>query len=129
MVLKITTFNQRILNETGSKLTGLTQKTLQVNVGNRCNQLCVHCHLQAQPTSSDIMDWKLMEHIVNVAEDIHPELVDITGGAPELNPSLPRFLHSLSERDYMFRFEQTLPSSWIQRYKHKWSCIVIFRFD
>jgi len=45
------------------------------------------------------MDWELMEEVLRVAEEIHPELVDITGGAPELNPSLPRFLQSLVERD------------------------------
>ncbi len=108
MVQTITIFNQQILNETGSKLIGLTQKTLQVNVGNRCNQLCVHCHLQATPTSTDIMSWKLMEHVLNVAEQIHPELVDITGGAPELNPSLPRFLQSLNNKDYKVQVRTNL---------------------
>ncbi len=108
MVQKITTFNQRLLKETGSKLMGLTQKTLQVNVGNRCNQLCVHCHLQATPTSTDIMSWKLMEHVLNIADEIHPELVDITGGAPELNHSLSRFLQSLKKKGYRVQVRTNL---------------------
>ncbi|MFW9889309.1 MAG: radical SAM protein, partial [Candidatus Thorarchaeota archaeon] len=94
------TFSQRISTEIGSKLTGLTHNTLQVNVGNRCNHLCNHCHIQATPWSNDVMSWKIMEEVLKVAEEIHPELVDITGGAPELNSSLPLFLQALVERDY-----------------------------
>ena len=54
------TFSQRILTETGFKLTGSTHNTLQVNVGNRCNHLCTHCHVQATPESNDIMSWELI---------------------------------------------------------------------
>jgi radical SAM/Cys-rich protein len=46
------------------------------------------------------MDWELMEEVLRVAEVINPELIDITGGAPELNPSLPRFLKDLAYRNY-----------------------------
>lgn len=93
-------FSERTLSETRSKLTGLTHNTLQVNVGNRCNNLCSHCHLQSTPKSTEIMDWELMEDVLGVAQEINPELVDITGGAPELNPYLPRFLQSLADWDY-----------------------------
>ncbi len=89
------TFNERMLGETGSKLTGLTHKTLQVNVGNRCNHFCTHCHVQSSPKSTDIMNWRLMQHVLMVTKEIQPELVDITGGAPEMNPSLLRFLKAL----------------------------------
>jgi len=101
-------FNQRILSEIGSNLTGLAQKTLQVNVGNQCNHLCIHCHVQATPNSTDIMKWKLMEEVLNVAEHIHPALIDITGGAPELNPSLPRFLKALVDRNYKVQVRTNL---------------------
>lgn len=94
------TFSQRINNAIGSNLTGLTHKTLQVNVGNRCNHLCNHCHVSATPTSTEIMKWEVMEEILKIAEHIHPELIDITGGAPELNPSLPRFLKALVDANY-----------------------------
>ena len=101
-------FAQHILRETGFKLTGLTHKTLQVNVGNRCNHLCTHCHVQATPTSTDIMKWELMEEVLKVTEDINPELIDITGGAPELNPSLPRFLKALVDRNYKVQVRTNL---------------------
>jgi radical SAM/Cys-rich protein len=101
-------FAQHILNETGSKLTGLTQKTLQVNVGNRCNHLCTHCHVEATPASTDIMEWGLMEEVLRIAEVLNPELIDITGGAPELNPSLPRFLKALADRNYKVQVRTNL---------------------
>jgi len=93
-------FNQRILSEMGSNLTSLSHKTLQVNVGNRCNHLCTHCHVQATPNNADLMKWELMEDILRAAENIHPELIDITGGAPELNPFLPRFLNALADGNH-----------------------------
>ena len=101
-------FTQHILGETGSTLTGLTHKTLQVNVGNRCNHLCTHCHVQATPDSTDIMTWSLMERVLEVAGNINPELIDITGGAPELNPSLPRFLTALVDRNYKVQVRTNL---------------------
>jgi radical SAM/Cys-rich protein len=102
------TFSQRILTEIGSKLTGLTHNTLQVNVGNRCNHLCTHCHVQATPGSNDIMSWELMDAVVEVAEEINPKLVDITGGAPELDPYLPQFLEALADRNQNIQLRTNL---------------------
>lgn len=93
-------FSEIMCNKTGSKLRGLTHTTLQVNVGNRCNQLCYHCHVKATPESENVMSWKTMESILKVAGEVKPELFDITGGAPELNPFLPRFLKSLSNQEH-----------------------------
>jgi radical SAM/Cys-rich protein len=108
MVEKMNSFMQRYVTETGSKLTGQTHKTVQVNVGNRCNHLCTHCHVQATPTSTDVMNWEVMECVLKVAEETQPELVDITGGAPELNPTLPRFLKELDERDFKIQVRTNL---------------------
>lgn len=102
------TFTQHILGETGSILSGLTHRTLQVNVGNRCNHLCTHCHVKATPTSMDIMKWELMEEVLKIAEYVNPELIDITGGAPELNPSLPRFLEALVDKSYKVQVRTNL---------------------
>ena len=108
VVKRMATFVQRVINEANSKLKSLTHTTLQVNVGNRCNHLCTHCHVQATANSEDIMSWELMEEVLKVAESINPELVDITGGAPELNPSLPRFLRALADRNYNIQVRTNL---------------------
>ncbi|MHA1577075.1 MAG: arsenosugar biosynthesis radical SAM (seleno)protein ArsS [Candidatus Thorarchaeota archaeon] len=101
-------FAQNILGKVGSKLTGSTHEILQVNVGNRCNQLCTHCHVQATPHSTDIMNWEIMEDVLKVADLIKPKLVDITGGAPEMNPSLPRFLRALADKKYKVQVRTNL---------------------
>jgi radical SAM/Cys-rich protein len=66
--------------------------TLQVNVGKRCNQACHHCHVDAGPNRTETMRRETIEQVLRVL-DASPavQVVDITGGAPELNPSF-RFL-------------------------------------
>jgi len=62
--------------------------TLQVNVGKRCNQACHHCHVEAGPKRTEIMSWEVAERIVElIAANPCIETVDLTGGAPELNPN------------------------------------------
>lgn len=61
--------------------------TLQVNIGTLCNQACRHCHVDASPTRTEQMDKRTVDACLNVLAS-HPQItkVDITGGAPELNP-------------------------------------------
>jgi radical SAM/Cys-rich protein len=61
---------------------------VQVNVGLACNQACVHCHLGCSPARTEAMSWETMERVIDLAGRVEPRLVDITGGAPELNPHL-----------------------------------------
>lgn len=70
---------------------------IQVNVGLRCNQSCTHCHLSASPQSEEMMSWPVMQKILEIAGIISPKIVDITGGAPELNPYLKRLIEKLSD--------------------------------
>ncbi len=68
-----------------------TVETLQVNVGKLCNQACKHCHVDASPTRTEIMTRDVAEQVIGVVRKFHISTLDITGGAPELNPSF-RFL-------------------------------------
>jgi len=61
--------------------------TLQVNVGKLCNQTCLHCHVDAGPTRTEIMTRETAELVVEVLRRYDIAHVDITGGAPELNPN------------------------------------------
>jgi len=63
-------------------------RTLQVNVGKLCNQACHHCHVDAGPKRTEIMASATAERVLHVLER-NPglEVLDLTGGAPELNPS------------------------------------------
>lgn len=63
-------------------------KTLQINVGKFCNQACHHCHVEAGPKRTEIMPPEVAQRVLHVlAASPSITTVDITGGAPELNPS------------------------------------------
>ncbi len=62
-------------------------ETLQVNVGKLCNQTCRHCHVDAGPTRTEIMTRETAELVVDVLRRYPIPRIDITGGAPELNPN------------------------------------------
>ena len=69
-------------------------KTLQINVGKFCNQACHHCHVDAGPKRTEIMAPEIAERTLRVlAESPFITSVDITGGAPELNPSFAEIIH------------------------------------
>ncbi|MHC5055025.1 MAG: arsenosugar biosynthesis radical SAM (seleno)protein ArsS [Planctomycetota bacterium] len=70
-------------------------EALQVNVGLRCNQRCSHCHLECSPERTETMPWDVMAEVIEVAGRVRPGLVDVTGGAPEMNPHLPRLIEAL----------------------------------
>lgn len=61
--------------------------TLQVNMGNLCNQSCAHCHIEASPQGRKIMSKKVVEDILTFTSRYKIQTLDITGGAPELNPN------------------------------------------
>ena len=61
-------------------------ETLQVNLGYKCNQTCVHCHVNAGPTRTEQMDRETVQTVLRYLEASGVGTLDITGGAPELNP-------------------------------------------
>jgi len=72
--------------------------TLQVNLGYRCNQSCVHCHVNAGPKRTEMMDSATIKLIPEVLAACKLETLDLTGGAPELHPRfrwLVRTAHEL----------------------------------
>ena len=79
-------FNQKLAAH-GVELRAATVDTLQVNVGKLCNQTCKHCHVDAGPTRTEVMTREIAEQVVDAIRTFRIPTVDITGGAPELNPS------------------------------------------
>ncbi len=70
--------------------------TLQINLGFLCNQTCRHCHLNAGPDRNENMDPDTLSEVVAYARRCRFEAVDITGGAPELNPLLTDLIEKIS---------------------------------
>jgi radical SAM/Cys-rich protein len=67
-------------------------QVLQVNVGKLCNQTCAHCHVDAGPDRREIMSPETAEVCLDVLAEHDIPTLDITGGAPELNPSFRRLV-------------------------------------
>jgi radical SAM/Cys-rich protein len=61
-------------------------ETLQVNLGYLCNLSCVHCHVNAGPTRTELMDKETIDQVLEVLRSSNATTLDLTGGAPELNP-------------------------------------------
>src|ERR1051325_7072527 len=61
-------------------------ETLQVNVGYKCNQSCLHCHVNAGPTRTEQMSRDTVAEVIAFLERSGVRTLDVTGGAPELNP-------------------------------------------
>jgi radical SAM/Cys-rich protein len=90
----------------GIELRAARVDTLQVNVGKLCNQACKHCHVDASPKRTEIMTRETAEAIIDAVRRFRIPVVDITGGAPELNPSFR----------YLVRESRTLGSHVIVRH-------------
>lgn len=72
-------------------------ETLQVNLGYLCNQSCVHCHVNAGPKRREIMDLDTVEEVIRFVLEHRIQKVDLTGGAPEMNPHFRHLVLSLRE--------------------------------
>lgn len=79
---------QQVLKERGLTINRKPIEILQVNVGKLCNQACLHCHVEAGPKRTEIMDALTAERVIKLIETAPATLktLDLTGGAPEMNP-------------------------------------------
>lgn len=66
--------------------------TLQVNLGYRCNQACLHCHVNASPDRTEMMSAQTVDTVLEYLRVSGVATLDLTGGAPELNPEFRRLV-------------------------------------
>lgn len=86
------------LNELGhAPLKPTSIDIFQVNVGKMCNQVCAHCHVDAGPDRKEIMTRETMQQCLDALEGTNISTVDLTGGAPEMNPHFRWFVEELSK--------------------------------
>lgn len=80
------------------KLERQSLETLQINMGKLCNQACHHCHVEAGPLRTEIMEEKTVDRLIELMKKI-PTLtsIDITGGAPEMNPHFKKLVKAARE--------------------------------
>ncbi|MGM0946267.1 MAG: arsenosugar biosynthesis radical SAM (seleno)protein ArsS [Bacteroidota bacterium] len=70
---------------------------LQLNLGKMCNQVCKHCHVDAGPDRKEIMTPETMQACLDVIKNHQINTIDLTGGAPEMNPHFRWFIEKIRE--------------------------------
>ena len=90
-------FERQIVRIKSDGLHSVKIETLQVNLGLLCNQRCTHCHLEASPQRTEMMQWPTMQLVLEASKKAGCQLADLTGGAPEINPYFRRFVAALRQ--------------------------------
>lgn len=85
-------FDHVIQDSFGSPLESQRIHVFQVNIGLKCNLACLHCHVKSSPRRKEMMTWQTMQQVLDAAERSGAQVLDITGGAPEMHPELKRFI-------------------------------------
>lgn len=93
-------FERRVIIHDDGALYNQDLDIIQVNVGLRCNQRCVHCHLGSSPSRTEMMNWETMEYVIEAARKTEPDLVDVTGGTPEIHPNFREFVGILRDEGF-----------------------------
>ena len=108
---KLPTFKKKIQDAGYSVLRPTQIEIFQVNVGYMCNQVCKHCHVDAGPDRKEIMTRETMQLCLDVLAHTKIKTLDITGGAPEMNPDFKWFVseaHKLGVSEIIVRSNLTI---------------------
>lgn len=98
----------QMLAEHGLNLKREKTTVLQINTGLLCNQSCAHCHLEAGPHRLESMDLTTANQVIDYASKNSFETIDITGGAPELNPCISTLIAELGRYTPRLMFRSNL---------------------
>ena len=80
-------------------LTAVGIDILQVNVGKLCNMTCQHCHVDAGPDRREVMTKETIDHCLSAIKSSRIQTIDLTGGAPEMNPHFRYFVEQARKLD------------------------------
>jgi radical SAM/Cys-rich protein len=108
---KLPTFKKKISNLGFNPFKPAKIEIFQVNVGYMCNQVCKHCHVDAGPDRKEIMTRETMQQCLDVLKHTHIHTLDLTGGAPEMNPDFRWFVaqaHQLGVKEIIVRSNLTI---------------------
>jgi radical SAM/Cys-rich protein len=101
-------FDQAVREVLGAGLESAVVQTIQVNLGLVCNLSCRHCHVEASPHRNESMTWQTMQSLLRLTEALPEARVDLTGGAPELNPNFRPLLDALIEQGHQVQVRTNL---------------------
>ena len=99
------------VKQSGGTLKPGKLEILQINLGYMCNQVCSHCHVDAGPDRKEIMTRETMQQCLEAIRKTGAHTVDLTGGAPEMNPNFRWFVEEASKagiKDFIVRSNLTI---------------------
>ncbi|WP_456438734.1 arsenosugar biosynthesis radical SAM (seleno)protein ArsS [Psychroserpens sp.] len=105
------TFKAKISETSQFPLKAKKLEILQINVGYMCNQVCDHCHVDAGPDRKEIMTRDTMRQCLEVIKSSGAHTLDLTGGAPEMNPDFRWFVEESAKvgiKDFIVRSNLTI---------------------
>ncbi len=94
----LTLFQDKLSETDLFPLKALDVDVFQINVGKMCNQVCNHCHVDAGPDRKEIMTRETMQQCLDAIDKTSCSTIDLTGGAPEMNPDFRWFVEQLSAK-------------------------------
>lgn len=108
---ELPTFKDKISQTSQFPLKAKKLEILQINVGYMCNQVCDHCHVDAGPDRKEIMTRDTMRACLKVIKNSGAHTLDLTGGAPEMNPDFRWFVEEAAKvgiQDFIVRSNLTI---------------------
>ncbi len=108
---ELPTFANKIKETNQFPLRPKKLEILQINLGYMCNQVCAHCHVDAGPDRKEIMTTETMQQCLDVIQKTGAHTLDLTGGAPEMNPNFRWFVEEASKagiKDFIVRSNLTI---------------------
>jgi radical SAM/Cys-rich protein len=108
---ELPTFAEKINETKQFPLRPKKLEVLQINLGYMCNQVCEHCHVDAGPDRKEIMTKETMIQCLEVIKKTAAHTLDLTGGAPEMNPDFRWFVEEASKvgiKDFIVRSNLTI---------------------
>ena len=108
---ELPTFKDKISKTNQFPLQAKKLEILQINVGYMCNQVCDHCHVDAGPDRKEIMTRDTMQQCLDVIKNTGAHTLDLTGGAPEMNPDFRWFVEEAAKagiKDFIVRSNLTI---------------------
>ena len=108
---ELPTFEKKLHETSQFPLRPKKLEILQINIGYMCNQVCEHCHVDAGPDRTEIMTRETMQECLEVIKKTGAHTLDLTGGAPEMNPNFRWFVDEASKagiKDFIVRSNLTI---------------------
>ncbi|MEN8956381.1 MAG: radical SAM protein, partial [Flavobacteriales bacterium] len=96
---ELESFSTKLKQSNLFPLTPTNLDIFQINMGKMCNQVCSHCHVDAGPDRKEIMTKETLQQCLDAIEKSGIKTVDLTGGAPEMNPNFRWFVEEAYKLD------------------------------